>query len=73
MDLIANSEYWRVHFRERFEELERLRTRELLHMTDEEALRQMRLLVAADAPSPQSSTMSGLVEMQRLLHRRRLR
>jgi hypothetical protein len=71
MDPMANSEYWRVHFRERYEELERLRTLELLHLTDEEALRQMRLLVAADEPSPQSSPMSGLVEMQRLLHRRR--
>jgi hypothetical protein len=71
MDRIADNAYWREHFRARYEELERLRIHELLHMTDAEALRQIRLLVAADPPSPPSPAISGLVEMQRLLHRRR--
>lgn len=59
--------------RDRWEAMERLRVQELMSMTDEEALRQMKLLLTAEPPWREDRKTSGLVEQQRLFmnaHRR---
>jgi len=62
---------WLANYLATMEELERMRAHELRDMTDEEALRRMKLLVAADPVWRERPDWSGLVEQQDLFRRGR--
>jgi hypothetical protein len=64
-------EKWRANYRATTEALEVMRAQELRDMTDEEALRRMKLLVAADPVWRERPDWSGLVEQQEIFHRKR--
>ncbi|HEY8749657.1 MAG TPA: hypothetical protein VIM11_16860 [Tepidisphaeraceae bacterium] len=70
MDPIGDKAEWLARFRATTEKLETIRARELAAMTDEEALRRMKLLSIAGTPWRERRDWSGLVEQQALFHRR---
>ena len=53
------------------EMLERMRTRELKEMSDEEGIRQLNLLEVAGVPWRENREWSGLIEQQRIFMRAR--
>ena len=61
----------RARYRATVEALERVQLRELAGMTDEEAWRRIQLLSTPGPVWRERPHWSGLVEMQRLFHRRK--
>lgn len=61
----------RAAYRATAEALETVRMRELAALTDAEAVRIMKSLVAVDPYPSQAADWSGLVEQQAIFHRRR--
>ena len=64
-------EEWKEFLRQRDAALRENYYRELRALTDEEALRKLRSLVPVEEPWRQQPEWSGLVEQQRIFHRRR--
>ena len=67
----SEKKQWQARYRATVEALERIRARELAAMTDEEAWRRIQLLSVPGPAWRERSDWSGLVEMQRLFHRRK--
>jgi hypothetical protein len=68
---IQDKKAWLAAYRATTEELERLRAIDLATMTDEEALRRMKLLVVCGTPWRGRREWSGLIEQQAIFHQRR--
>jgi hypothetical protein len=62
-------EQWRAEYFARTEALERVRTRELAALTEEEAAKQIRSLCVVEAPWRERPNWSGLVEQQAIFQR----
>ncbi|MFN8525984.1 MAG: hypothetical protein U0821_23020 [Chloroflexota bacterium] len=70
----ANARRWIAQWRSASDELAEQKRRELAAMTDEEAMAISEMLLAMADPAtlpPERWTYSGLVEQQRIFHRRR--